>query len=67
MKGGLSVCEHKRLKTVGRKGVTRVFCADCGKELDIAVLEAKNGPVQPADDKPKGKTPAKKKPAKKAE
>ena len=67
MKGGLNVCEHKRLKTVGRKGVTRVFCADCGKELDIAVLEAKNEPKQPVEEKPKAKSPAKKRTAKKAE
>lgn len=66
MKGVLNVCEHKRLKTVGRKGVTRVFCADCGKELDIAVLEAKNGPVQPAGDTPGENPPAKKTRAKKA-
>lgn len=60
------MCEHKRLKYVGHKGETRVFCADCGKELDKAFLEGKNSannqPAEPVMDK----APAKKTRAKKA-
>ena len=60
------MCEHNRLTYVGHKGVTRVFCADCGKELDKTFLEgknsAKNPPVEPVTDK----APAKKTRAKKA-
>ena len=43
-------CKHERLRTVGRKGVTRVFCVECGAELDIAFLEAKNGPKKAAEE-----------------
>jgi len=67
MKGGTSMCEHKRLKYVGKRGETKVFCADCGKELDNSFLMAENAPNQPAEEAPKPKAPAKKKPAKKAE
>lgn len=53
------MCEHKRLKYVGKKGVVRVFCADCGKELDKSLLErknsAKNQPVDPGTDKAQAK------------
>ena len=35
------MCEHKRLKYVGHRGETRVFCANCGKELDKTFLEGK--------------------------
>jgi hypothetical protein len=60
------MCEHKRLKYVGHKGETRVFCADCGKELDKAFLEGNNGAKNPADDQGQNKSPAKKSRAKKA-
>lgn len=50
------MCEHGRLKYVGHKGVTRVFCCVCGKELDKSFLEgknsAKNPPVDTGTDKP---------------
>ena len=60
------MCEHGRLKYVGHKGVTRVFCADCGKELDKTVLEAENSAKKPSDNQEPNKTPAKKTRAKKA-
>lgn len=57
------MCEHKNLKAVG----DRLFCKDCGKELDIAVLEGKNSPEKAVqDDKPVKSTPKKTR-AKKAE
>ena len=60
------MCEHKRLKYVGHKGETRVFCADCGKELDKAFLEGKNSEKNPSDDTRADKSPSKKTRAKKA-
>lgn len=60
------MCEHKRLKYVGHKGETRVFCADCGKELDKSVLEGKNSAKNPSDDTGADKATAKKTRAKKA-
>ena len=60
------MCEHKRLKYVGHRGETRVFCADCGKELDKAFLEGKNSAKNPSDDMGANKAPAKKTRAKKA-
>lgn len=54
------MCEHKRLKCVGHRGETRVFCADCGKELDKAFLEGKNSTKNPPVDKGTDKTQAKK-------
>jgi len=54
-------CKHERLRTVGN----RVFCMECNEELDIAFLEAKNGPKQPAGDQPGENPPAKKTRAKK--
>ena len=60
------MCEHGRLKYVGHKGVTRVFCADCGKELGKAFLEGKNSAKNPSVDTGKDKAPAKKTRAKKA-
>lgn len=60
------MCEHKRLKYVGHRGETRVFCADCGKELDKSFLEGKNGAKNPSDDTGANKSPAKKTRAKKA-
>ena len=60
------MCEHGRLKCVGYKGVTRVFCCECGKELDIAFLEGKNSAKNPPADESKGKSTGKKRTAKKA-
>ena len=60
------MCEHKRLTYVGHKGETRVFCADCGKELDKAVLEGKNSAKNPSVDTGADKATAKKTRAKKA-
>lgn len=60
------MCEHGRLKYVGHKGVTRVFCAVCGKELDKTVLEAENSSKKPSDNTETDKAPAKKTRAKKA-
>ena len=59
------MCEHKRLRTVG----DRVFCCDCGQELDLDFLMAQNGPEQaekPREEVPEKKSPAKKRAAKKA-
>lgn len=60
------MCEHCRLKYVGHKGVTRVFCADCGKELDKTFMEGKNSAENPTVDKGTDKPAAKKTRAKKA-
>lgn len=60
------MCEHKRLTYVGHKGETRVFCAECGKELDKSFLEGKNSTKNPPVDKGTDKAPAKKTRAKKA-
>ena len=60
------MCEHGRLKYVGHKGVTRVFCAVCGKELDKTVLEAENSAKKAADEPKADKAPARKKTTKKA-
>lgn len=59
------MCDHDKLKYVGHKGVTRVFCAVCGKELDKTFLDgknsAKNTPIDPGMDKaPAKKTRTKK-------
>jgi hypothetical protein len=54
--------DHERLRTVG----DRVFCCECGKELDIAFLEGKNSVKKPSDNPGPDKTPAKKTRAKKA-
>ena len=59
------MCEHNRLRTVG----DRVFCCDCGTELDLDFLMAQNGekPAQePREEVPEKKSPAKKRSAKKA-
>ena len=56
------MCEHDRLRTVG----DRVFCCKCGKELDIAFLEGKNGAIKPSDNTGTDKTPVKKTRTKKA-
>ena len=60
------MCEHKRLKYVGHRGETRVFCADCGKELDKTFLEGKNSVKNPPDNTGTDKAPAKKIRTKKA-
>ena len=56
------MCEHDRLYTIG----DRVFCCECGKELDIAFLEGKNSAKNPPADESKGKSTGKKRTAKKA-
>jgi hypothetical protein len=56
------MCDHERLRTVG----DRVFCCECGTELDIAFLEGKNSPKKPSDNTGTDKTTAKKTRAKKA-
>ena len=60
-------CKHGRLKTIGKKGKTRLFCMDCGKELDISLLTGQNQPGKADPDPTPGKSPAKKTRAKKAE
>ena len=60
------MCEHKRLTYIGHKGITRVFCADCGKELDESFLEGKNSAKKPAEEVKQDKPAAKKRTAKKA-
>lgn len=57
------MCSHDRLRTVG----DRVFCCECGEELDIAFLEGKNSTKNASDNTGKDKAPAKKSRAKKAE
>lgn len=58
-------CVHERLRTVG----DRVFCCECGKELDLEFLASKNGKNSannPAEE-PKADKPApRKRAAKKA-
>ena len=56
------MCNHDRLRTVG----DRVFCCECGTELDIAFLEGKNSVKKPSDNPGADKAPAKKTRAKKA-
>ena len=56
------MCEHERLRTVG----DRVFCCECGKELDIAFLEGKNSVKNTSDNTGTDKTPVKKTRTKKA-
>ena len=60
------MCGHKRLTYVGHRGETRVFCADCGKELDKVFLEGKNSVKNPPDNTRTDKPTAKKRTAKKA-
>ena len=68
-KGGqIMGCEHKRLKTVGFDW----FCADCGEQLDPAVLfgkkeQGQNPPAEEQTGKPTAKKTAAKKAAKKGE
>lgn len=57
-----TMCDHERLRTVG----DRVFCCACGAELDIAFLKGKNKANNPAQDEQTDKTPAKKRPGRKA-
>ena len=59
------MCEHGRLRTVG----DRVFCCECGKELDLEFLVAKNGknsPEKPAEEHKTDKPTTRKRTAKKA-
>ena len=56
------MCEHDRLRTVG----DRVFCCECGKELDIAFLEGKNSAKNPPDNTGKDIAQTKKTRTKKA-
>ena len=57
-------CKHEHLRTVGFNW----FCVDCGEQLDPAALFGKQeqGKNPPAEEKT-GKSPAKKRTAKKAE
>lgn len=62
------MCNHEHLWTVGFDW----FCADCGEQLDPAVLfgkqeQAKNPPAETKTDKPAPKKTAAKKTAKKGE
>ena len=56
------MCEHGRLRTVGN----RVFCCECGKELDISFLEGKNSAKKPPDNTGTDKSPGRKRRAKNA-
>jgi hypothetical protein len=58
----VKMCDHERLRTVG----DRVFCCECGKELDIAFLEGKNSVKKPSAEPGTDKPTAKKTRAKKA-
>lgn len=60
-------CKHEHLRTVGFDW----FCADCGEQLDHAVLfgkqeQAKNPPAEEQADKPAPKATTRKKAAKTA-
>lgn len=59
------MCEHKRLTYVSKKGETRVFCADCGKELDKTLTKGENSANKPPVDAGMDKAPAKRTRAKK--
>lgn len=59
------MCEHKRLTYVSKKGETRVFCADCGKELNKTLTEGENSAKKAADEPKADKAPARKRTAKK--
>lgn len=60
-------CKHERLKTIGKKGETHLFCLDCGAELDISLLTGQKQAEKPASDPAPGKSPEKKTRAKKAQ
>ena len=62
MRKEVNMCDHDRLRTVG----DRVFCCECGKELDIAFLEGKNSVKNQSDNTGTEKAPAKKTRTKKA-
>lgn len=57
------MCEHKLLRAVG----DRLFCKQCGKELDMSFLEGQKQAKNPSDDPGKTKPAQKKTRAKKAE
>ena len=68
MKGRIKMdCKHGRLKTISKKGETRLFCLDCGAELDISLLTGQKQAEKPAPDPSAGKSPEKKTRAKKAQ
>ena len=68
MKGRIKMdCKHGRLKTISKKGETRLFCMDCGAELDISLLTRQNKPGKAASYPAPGKSAEKKTRAKKAE
>ena len=59
------MCEHGRLRTVG----DRVFCCECGKELDLEFLASKNGKnsaKKPAEEAKTDKPTSRKRTPKKA-
>ena len=59
-------CKHDRLRTVG----DRVFCCECGKELDLEFLAAqgaKNSAEKPVEEAKASKPTPRKRTAKKAE
>lgn len=62
MRKEVNMCDHDRLRTVG----DRVFCCECGKELDIAFLEGKNSAKNPSDNTGTDKAQVKKTRTKKA-
>ena len=49
------MCEHERLRTVG----DRLFCKDCGKELPLEILTAKETPKK-AENQPEKAAPVEK-------
>lgn len=57
------MCEHKLLRAVG----DRLFCKQCGKELDMSFFEGQKQAKNPSDDPGKTKPAQKKTRAKKAE
>lgn len=57
------MCGHERLRTVGH----RVFCCECGEELDIAFLEGKNKAGNAAEAEQKDKPTSRKRTPRKAD
>ena len=56
-------CKHERLKAVG----DRLYCKDCGAELPMEMLTGGTEPAEkPAAEEKAGKSPARKRTAKKA-
>lgn len=48
-------CRHEKLRTVG----DRLFCKDCGKELSLEILTAKETPKK-AENQPEKAVPVEK-------